>query len=467
MNRLALLGFLGLVGLGYLVRRPARGLGAAIALLPLYNLTVVLGSEPGASPQQPFKVVVPLLVVGVMVYGALVLPRVAQGVWAKRLGVAIVVFALVQIMSTLLARDTLEAARSSQLPLLGALLALAIIQVCRDRRDLLIVVGGMLAGVVIASALALAGAGDTPDGFWVEGERIGRVQGPFQHPNHLGGYLAIALPLAGAAVIAHNAVRPLRLLGLAALVLGLPAIYLTYSRGSIVAAVVVLTVWLVVRMRARGVVVAVLLVVLAATVMPLGLRDRFDPANERSDIALRSDLWGAAIEIAGERPVLGVGPGNFEGAYERLSIVPTYASQRRLLDGERLVVPRHAHQHLLTQFAETGVAGVLSLVLLMLVCVGAALRGLSSPQPGGPAFSAAAGLGVLAFLVEGLIDNAHPETIVLVLGLVAVCIRFAAVPVSAREPARGLRNGDHVPWSDGPRSGPPGLRGARTSEATG
>lgn len=467
MNRLALLGLPGLVALAYLVRRPALGLGAAIALLPLYSLTVVLGSDPGASPQQPFKLVVPLLVVGVMVYGALVLPRVAQGVWARRLGVAIVVFALVHVMSTLLALDTLEAARSSQLPLLGALLALAIIQVCRDRRDLLIVAGGILAGVVIASALALAGAGDTPDGFWIEGERIGRVQGPFQHPNHLGGYLAIALPLAGAAVIAHSALRPLRLLGLAALVLGLPALYLTYSRGAIVAAAVVLIVWLAVRMRTSGVVLAVLLLVLAAGVMPVGLRDRFDLANERSDIALRSDLWGAAVEIAAERPALGVGPGNFEGAYERLSIVPTYASQRRLLDGERLVVPRHAHQHLLTQLAETGVAGVLSLVLLVLACLGSALHGLSSSQAGGRAFSAAAGLGVVAFLVEGLFDNAHPETIVLVLALAAVCARFAGVPVAARDPARGLRNGDRAPWRDGPRSGPPGLRGARTSEAVG
>lgn len=449
VNRTVLPGLIALGAAAYIARQPAYGIAGAVALTPLFNLRVDL-NDPGITlPYHPFKLALVVLAIGTLAVAILLhrSPGTAKG-GGPLLG-AIVVFAFAQFVSTLFAADILEGVRASELTLVAALLTFAIFQVCNHAGDGIVIAGGIVLGMVIASVLALdeAIAGTAMDAFWVGDTRVARVQGPFLHTNHLGGYLAIALPLAGVLALRREVPVPLRALGAAGLMLGLPVLGLTFSRGAIIALVGAGLVWLLLRGHRRLLAVGAAITIIGVFAMPSALRERFDLSSKRADASVRVDLWRSALDIAGQRPVLGVGPGNFQPTYRRLPSTPVYSSQRRLLDGERLVVPRHAHNHVLNQLAETGVLGLLAFAGLMLAAGLTVSRALRVRSAVGRSIATAAGIGLLAYLIEGFFDNAHPETIVLLSALLALAAVF--IGLDQRSPPA-----DSAPDATAP--GPPG-----------
>ena len=60
------------------VRRPEYGLALAVAITPLTGLEISQPLGPNVSlPREPFKLLLPLIVFGVLVYGALLRGRIA------------------------------------------------------------------------------------------------------------------------------------------------------------------------------------------------------------------------------------------------------------------------------------------------------------------------------------------------------------------------------------------------------
>ena len=153
-----------------------------------------------------------------------------------------------------------------------------------------------------------------------------RIYSTLENPNLLAGYLLPVLPLALVALLRWPG-RARKLFALTALVLGVVALVLTFSRGAwmgLVAEAAVISLLLAVRATRAWPLLwrrllplllllggAALLVILVTQVEPLRVRvmslvaGRQDSSNN-----FRINVWLAALDMVQARPWLGIGPGN-------------------------------------------------------------------------------------------------------------------------------------------------------------
>jgi O-antigen ligase len=247
---------------------------------------------------------------------------------------------------------------------------------------------------------------------------LGSATGTFVNRNHFACMLAMSLAC-GAALVMHDfqATRsrsPRRwqvdLLGPAGsktilmglmLVVGLAGLLTSFSRAGIATGLLALFVTLMAhrfgRLRIR---LGIALIVGAFAIVPLvqigadRLLHRFEHSAESlQQSGGRSTVWVDTLSVAADFPVLGSGFGTFAEVY------PFYRS-----DEVRLFY-KHAHNDLLQLVAESGIAG-LFLLLLVLVPVGAGIFAGIGGSKGilGAGFAA----GLAAVLMHSLIDfNFH------------------------------------------------------------
>jgi putative inorganic carbon (HCO3(-)) transporter len=153
-----------------------------------------------------------------------------------------------------------------------------------------------------------------------------RIYSTLENPNLLGGYLLPLLPLALVALLRWPGLAR-RLFALAALLLGIVALVLTYSRGAwmgMVASLAVLALLLAMRQTRHWPPLwrrlfplllllggAAALAVLVTQVEPLRVRVMSLLAGrEDSSNNFRLNVWQAALRMIEDRPWLGIGPGN-------------------------------------------------------------------------------------------------------------------------------------------------------------
>ncbi|WP_199289094.1 IctB family putative bicarbonate transporter [Cyanobium sp. FACHB-13342] len=193
-------------------------------------------------------------------------------------------------------------------------------------------VAALLAGELITSVIGIRQLyGDSTElARWADPNSVAdgtvRIYSTLENPNLLAGYLLPALPLALVALLRWQGLAR-KLFALTALVLGVAALVLTYSRGAwmgLVAEAGVIVLLLAVRgtrawpplwrklfpvlLLVGG---AALLVVVVTQVEPLRVRvmslvaGRQDSSNN-----FRINVWLAALDMIQARPWLGIGPGN-------------------------------------------------------------------------------------------------------------------------------------------------------------
>lgn len=390
----------GMAALGYTVfalRRPEYGLAGVLALFPLKNLSV--------AGTQPLRLALPLASVGLLAY-AILLARQKPGRIRAGGTASVTFFVAVAVASSAQALDPeLSGTRVLSL-VVAAALFLAVMQICRERSQLMVVVAGAVAGLLIASVQGVLQhfLGTYSDIVTItDGQIVGRVKGSFGHPNQYAGFLAVLLPLAGS-LLCTARVRPvLRILSAAAMAVGLPALAYTAARGAVVALAVGSVVWLaVVRPRAAAI-LAVGCVVGGLALLPATLKERFE-GGTADDVGVRADLWGSALDIYAPRPVLGVGLNNFSEAYAALPSTVSNASQRRLLHQDQVLVPPHAANLYLNVLAEEGVVGIVALGLLGFTALRLAYRGSSLRDPMGAAVCVGVGAGWVVLALHNLLE---------------------------------------------------------------
>ena len=321
---------------------------------------------------------------------------------------------------------------SEPAPLLPPLLGTAALFVgwqLRRAPDAAVAMAGIGAGAVAASLHAAAQhAGWDPvprADFFPD-----RVVGPFANPNHLAGFLAAALPLLLTAGLGAGSSpggvrwRPALGLGLAVLLI-LGILLLAGSRGALAGCLAGTTVVFagyvrgarLGRLRARP--SGWLLLLVGAAGVALLLRHEPVMSNRQGQTSVGQRLK-AMLNVAGDEadrdatlvhrrvlrslawrmfaadPWLGAGPGQFRTAGALADEAET-----RLLATVRGGLPRHAHNELLQTAAESGLAGLLPLVVLL------AAGGLGALGPawrtGDPVTWAALG-GCAAVMVHGLVS---------------------------------------------------------------
>ena len=257
-----------------------------------------------------------------------------------------------------------------------------------------------------------------------------RIYSTLENPNLLGGFLLPVLPLALVALLRWPG-KARKLFALTALVLGLVALVLSYSRGAWMGMVAglgtlaLLLVWRGIRdwpplwRRTLPVLLllggAVVLVVLVTQVEPLRVRVMSLMAGrEDSSNNFRMNVWTSVLQMIQARPWIGIGPGN--SAFNL--IYPLY-QQPKFNALSAYSIP-------LELLVEAGIPGLLAGVGLVLCAV---RTGVSQWRASGPLVlpSLAAVAVFVALAVQGLTDTIFFRPEVQLLALFSLATLAASV----------------------------------------
>ena len=250
-------------------------------------------------------------------------------------------------VSAVWAEDSPAALDATTRYLPNAMLFLIVFAGVRTREQLLWVVGSLVVGAVVAAVYGMV-AGPPPDD-------PGRVA--IGNANETAASLVAGGTLAAALVFALRGKPVLRLLTTIAVPLCVFAVFLTLSRGGLVALGASLIAAIVVAGRRRGVVLGLAAAAVLATVIYFGA---FAPADARDRVldleggTGRTDIWTVGWRMVEDQPLRGVGAGNFPVASIHYLLEPG-----ALLRTDFIVDnPKVAHNTYLNVLAELGVVGL-------------------------------------------------------------------------------------------------------------
>jgi O-antigen ligase len=419
--------------------RPEYGLALAVALVPFLGANVYQGASVGvALPSAPFRLIVPAIAFGVLGYGTLLRGQDRRPLPGIFWGIAALVLAAV--VSAFQAVEPGKSVPDVFLLMTGAALFIAILNVCQTREQLLVVVGGLLAGLLLTSIQGVvqhfSGVYSTL-GFVANGESLNRIQGSFGHPNEYAAYLAILLPFAIVVALLKSLPKQLRALGFAAAAFAIPALVYSYARGALVTMIAGAILWLAITRPKIAVWTAVGVAVAALLFTPASLRERFSSTGG-SDVSVRTDVAGSAVDIWNKDPWLGVGIGNFQVAYEDLSFAQD-PGQRRLLHNEQILVPTAAPSQYLNSLAEQGLVGILALGIFAVGAVITAFRASRARDPTVRALGLGIGMSIAGLILYSTLEISMQEDQVLALfALLAIATVAESVlaPAPRSAPAR-------------------------------
>jgi len=279
----------------------------------------------------------------------LVVWALASSLWADDQGVAIS-----------------SALRLSQ----GVVLLFVVYSALREPKHVRWLLGAYVGGTLVAAAFALAS---------FSGGDSGRLGGANTNPNELAAAILPAIMVCAFAFLGER--RPVARwaisVGGSMLLL---ALLMTGSRGGLVGLAVALVAAVVAAGPGRLKIVAAALVIIGigivyyATYAPQDYVDRL--AAVRNDGGTgRSDLWEVALVIADDRPVTGVGAGNFPVAEARYAAAEVDIERIDLVLDKTKVV-HNVYLSLLSELGSVGLGLFLCLVLGALASIVQALRRL-------------------------------------------------------------------------------------------
>ncbi len=416
-----------LIGAAIVVlRKPEWGLAIVLALIPFIGAQ--LPQPPGAGlalPGAPLRALLPLMVFALLGYGLLLRGQDRKPLPAVFLGISLMIVAAV--ISAFRAIDPSQSIADVFLLITAAALFVAILNICRTRQQLLVVLGGAIAGLLFASAQGVIqqifGIYSTL-GFEANGSTLNRIQGSFGHPNSYAGYLAILMPVAGTVALTRELPGRLRLLGAVALGLAVPAMIYSYSRGALAALIAGVLVWLVITRPRTALGTALVVLVVAAVATPSTVRERF---SNGGGVSLRADVANSAVSIYEAHPFLGVGIGNFQPAYEDLNFSEV-SGQRRLFHNQQLLVPTAAPSQYLNTLSEQGLLGIIALALFTLQTLIVAYRVSKARDPAVRGIGLGIGMAIMGTIIYSALEVTLQEDQVLALfGVIAIGTIIQAV----------------------------------------
>lgn len=380
------------------ISRPVIGIAIAFALVPLGHVGLVAIPSLEGSAAPPW--LLPLAWVTFIFLVSLVhLRGRLDGGSPPRLSVALGLYLAAALVATAIGNDLSPAIPLLRSLLVGFLLFLAVAFVVRTRAD----VQWVLAGIALPAAIVGGYAGfqyltgyTGGEGFITTGgELVRRATGGLGHPNASGAFFAMLVPLtiAGALVARRG-----RTLYLAASALAVVGVYVSFSRGALLA--LAMAPILLLRDR-RTLLLVPLLVILLLAAAPSLVEERFATlSSEGSEVATRADFFRTSQSIWAQQPLLGVGLGGFPEAYAAVRV-----AGKQFLPETAFTPPPDAHNIFLQHLAEQGVVGFLALLGVLTVALRSALR---VARAGG--WLGALGTGMLVALAVFVVNNQFSVT---------------------------------------------------------
>jgi O-antigen ligase len=274
--------------------------------------------------------------------------------------------------SMLWATDSGVAFSSTIRLLQGVMLLVIVFTAIEDRRSLEWIVWAFMGGAALTIAIGVLGPGESDSSY--SGSRL---TGRIGDPNELAAILVPALALAAFSMTGRRAPLTRWILAVFTIVFA-AALFLTQSRGGLVAFATLVVVAPFLAGAARARTIAVLLTVVAAGVTYYGF---FADEEARARVTSfeqgggtgRPDLWSISYQASRDHPLTGVGLGNF-------IIVEAEYAARDDLDLERvdLVVddPKVVHNTYLHVLAELGAVGFLAFSVVVGGAIGLGRRSI-------------------------------------------------------------------------------------------
>lgn len=244
----------------------------------------------------------------------------------------------------------------------NAFLFLIVFAAVRTREQLLWVVGAFVVGAFLSGVYGLLVPAPAAD--------VGRLSGAGGDPNETAAAMVAGLALATALGIAARGKPLVRLACATAGVICLLALFLTSSRGGLIALGVALIAAVVLGGRRRGTMLAaafaavVVTVFYFATIAPADVRERV--TNPEGGTG-RVDIWTVGWRMVEDNALEGVGAGNFSTSSIHYLLEPG-----ALLRDDFIVdTPKVAHNTYLQVLAELGIVGFvlfMTILLFSFVC---------------------------------------------------------------------------------------------------
>lgn len=393
-----------LLATGAAIYRPALGL-AVLAFTYPYDLTTYAGPVKLTSSAALLGVLVLVLV------GRQLLSN-PPSIVHTQLDIPVLLFAAASVVSLAGLTGNLSVQVVALLKAFGGFAIFFIAtQTVRSLSDALLVIGSIIATGLVQAVQTLVP-------FVTEGQATSvdtRATGTLIDANLFAGYLVLVIPLVLALGLAFHH-RWATLPTIAATLALTAALAVTLSRSGWLGLIVgALVLWLLLRERrwriasvAAAVTAGVLAVGLAG---PIAARLGPSDSGPMQMLADRSQVWSAAIRIAIDHPVFGVGIDNFQDFY------PIYSGRDDGLN--------HAHNLFLNMAAERGMLGLLAfgvVLLWLLKCLASAFTGANTLAM--RAMVAGLAASFAAYMVHSLFDVSYYDYKVLLLfwllvGLVA------------------------------------------------
>jgi O-antigen ligase len=230
----------------------------------------------------------------------------------------------------------------------------------------------------------------------IAGSGVKRATGTLVHPNVLGGYLALILPIALAFALAEKTIRWLRVLAAVALLAGLPMLILSFNRGSWIGFAIAVPV-VVLLLGGHGHLTkpqTVGYMILVAVVAAIGLAlppvwDRL-VASDPNNVDFRFDINQSAIMMWQAFPWTGAG-------------LNTFAEAIQDFDYHRAAVYRWpVHNIYLLWLAETGIIGAAAMIGFLIWAAVRVVRATWSAHPQASLLAIGFVGGFLALLIGDL-----------------------------------------------------------------
>lgn len=226
----------------------------------------------------------------------------------------------------------------------------------RVRRDIYVVLSGMLTGLAIIAAYQ---ALETYRFLMIEGEAT--RFGVLGNANFSAAIMVYLLPVSLVFIFSARAGRLRRVIAAFILILTVAAVILSGSRGPWIAMLFIVAslIWVMPRVRIQIMLAVVFLFLAALPLMQnlsaiiVDIRPDLTSVEEAVTSKPRIFLWQASVEVLASPLIYGIGPGMF----------PTLG----IGDPTRSAVFEHAHQDFLNIGIETGLVGMAAFVAIVLL----------------------------------------------------------------------------------------------------
>ena len=268
----------------------------------------------------------------------------------------------------------------------------------RTRRDLTLVLGALVLGAVVAASFGIV---KPPGPEVIEA----RATGTIGDPNELAAALLVGLALGAGFTLSRQGNLAVRAGGAIAVPICALGIFLSLSRGGLIALAAALLAGTVLAGRWRAA-MAVLLVITASAgvlyftdVASPRARERVTQANGGSG---RSDVWTIGLRMVSAHPIGGVGVGNFQVASSDYVIQPGLIVRA---DAFFSTAPKITHNTYLQFLTEMGIVGLLLFVGIVLACLRCALSAAQLWSAQGEVGMEALARGTLLALVGLLVAD--------------------------------------------------------------